>query len=76
MRYDLFSGFPTMSDINQTVQPQKMAIGLKFRIWEVEELCYVAKTKALISLCAFVLAYTKTVFFETAYKYVVDISNP
>ena len=28
------------SDANQVVQPQKMARGLKFRIQEVEELCY------------------------------------
>ena len=33
-------GFPTRSDINRAVQPQKMARGLKFRIWEVEGLYY------------------------------------
>ena len=32
--------FPTWSDINQAVQLQKMARGLKFRIWKVEELSY------------------------------------
>ena len=31
---------PTWSDTNQTVQPQKMARDLKFRILEVEGLCY------------------------------------
>ena len=41
-----FSGFPTRSDTNRAVQPQKMARGLKFRKYEVE-----AKTKVLIS-CA------------------------
>ena len=34
------SGFPTMSDTNQAVQPQKMARGSKFRIYEVEGLYY------------------------------------
>ena len=32
--------FPTWSDINQTVQLQKLARGLKFRIKEVEGLYY------------------------------------
>ena len=32
------SGFPTRSDTKQVVQPQKMAIGLQFWIWEVEGL--------------------------------------
>ena len=31
------SGFPTWSDTNRAVQPQKIARGLKFRIQEVEE---------------------------------------
>ena len=35
---NLSLGFLTRFDINQAVQPQKMAIGLKFRIWEVEGL--------------------------------------
>ena len=34
------SGFPTRYDTNQTVQPQKMARGLKFRIYVVEGLYY------------------------------------
>ena len=34
------SGFPTRSDTNRAVQPQKMARGSKFRIQEVEELYY------------------------------------
>ena len=33
-------GFPTRSDTNQAVQPQKMARGLKFQISEVERLYY------------------------------------
>ena len=32
------SGFPTGSDINQAVQPEKMARSLKFRIKKVEGL--------------------------------------
>ena len=32
--------FPTWSNTNQAVQPQKMARGLKFRIWKVEGLYY------------------------------------
>ena len=32
--------FPTRSDINRAVQPQKMARGLKFRILKVEGLFY------------------------------------
>ena len=42
------SGSPTRSDINRAVKLQKMARGLKFRIWEVEgyivSTIYVAKT--------------------------------
>ena len=33
-------GFPTRSDTNRAVQPQKMARSLKFWIWEVEGLHY------------------------------------
>ena len=40
MRKPVFGGFPTWSDTNQAVQPQKMARGLKFRISVVEELYY------------------------------------
>ena len=41
--------FPTRSDTNRAVQPQKMTRGMKFRNEEVEGLhylFYVAKTKA------------------------------
>ena len=34
-------GFPTRSDTNRTVQPQKMARGLKFRLYEEEGLHYI-----------------------------------
>ena len=34
------SGFPTRSDTNRAVQPQKMARGMKFRIFVVEGLYY------------------------------------
>ena len=33
-------GFPTRSDTNRAVQPQKMASGWKFRIQEVEGFYY------------------------------------
>ena len=43
------SGFPTRSDTNQAVQPQKMGRGLKFRILEEEGLYYLfSEKKALI----------------------------
>ena len=35
-----YSGFPTRSNTNGAVQPQKMARGLKFQILEVEGLYY------------------------------------
>ena len=57
---NLSSGFPTWSDTNQAVQPQKVARGLKFRTDEVEGLCYliyVEKTMALIS-CAPLFSHT------------------
>ena len=34
------SGFPTRSDTNQAVQPQKMARGLKFWIYKVDVLYF------------------------------------
>ena len=37
---NLSSGFPTRSDTNRAVQPQKMARGLKFRIYIEEGLHY------------------------------------
>ena len=66
--------FPTWSDTNRAVQPQKMARGLKFRIYVVEEVYYrVAKIKALISfavtaklICVFVFAYAKCWFSHDA----------
>ena len=57
--------FPIWSDTNQAVQLQKMARGLKFRIYVVEEVHYpCSESKALISfavtaklICVFVFAY-------------------
>ena len=40
MRENLSSGFPTRSDTNLAVRPQKMARGLKFRIYVVKGLYY------------------------------------
>ena len=67
MRKSVFE-VPTRYDTNRTVKSQKMAIGLKFRIWRSCTIC-VAETKALISfaftaklICVFVFAYTKSRF--------------
>ena len=62
--------FPTRSDRNRAVQPQKMARGLKFQIRKKRDCTiHVAKTKALISsvfiaqlICSFVFAYAKSRF--------------
>ena len=46
--------FPTWSDINQAVQLQKMARGLKFRIQEVEGLYYLcSENKGADQLCGY-----------------------
>ena len=48
-------GLTTRSDTNRAVQPQKMVRGLKFRIYEVEELYYLCSenkgTDQLRSYC-------------------------
>ena len=56
-----------------------MARGLKFRIWKVEELCRVAKTKALISfavtaklICVFVSHMQKAVFLRTRLIFIFE----
>ena len=67
------SGFPTRSDTNRTVKPQKMVRSMKFQNKEVNELYYVAKTKGPMS-CAvtaqliriFVFAYAKIRFSHDA----------
>ena len=63
--------FPTRSDTNRAVQPQKMARGLKFRkykdctIYEVHALISCAVTAQLIY--AFVFAYTKLKFLHDVF---------
>ena len=64
------SEFSTRSDTNKAAQPQKIARGLKFRLFEVKELYCVAKTKALIScavsaqlICVFVFTYMQNQAF-------------
>ena len=37
------SGFPTRSDTNQALQPQKMARGLKIKIYKDDGLYYLCK---------------------------------
>ena len=67
--------FPTWSDTNQTVQLQKMARGLKFRIFEVEGLYYPCSENKgpdqLMRLCfrickMLVFAYVKCWFSHDA----------
>ena len=67
---NLSLGFPTGPYTNGAVQPQKVARGLKFRIYCT---IYVAKTKALISraltvqlICTFVFANAKCRFSHDA----------
>ena len=43
---------PVFGVFDQVVWPQKIARGLTFRIYEVEELYYVAKTKGADQLCS------------------------
>ena len=80
MRKSMF-WFPTWSDSNQAMQSQKMARGLKFRIYKVEGLDYlqyVAKTKALISfavtaklICIFDFPYAKCWFSHDAAHFII-----
>ena len=65
------SGFPTMSNTNRAVQPQREARGLKYRIQEEDGLYYPCreKTMALISfaftaklICTFVFHMQIPVF--------------
>ena len=59
-----------MSNTNQAVQPQKMAEGLKFRIWEEEVLYYIrSENKEADYLAAglrFVFTYAKYRFSHNA----------
>ena len=77
--------FPTRSDTNWAVQPQKMARGLKFRIQKFEGLYHLCrKKKALIScvvtaqlICVFVFAYAKSrLSHDTTNFEVCILSNP
>ena len=67
--------FPTRSDTNWAVQPQKMARGWKFSIWEVEGLYYIcSENNDPDQLCGFRAAdlclcfhiYAKSVFSHDA----------
>ena len=63
-------GFPTRSDTNQALQPQKMTRGLKFWIKKVEGLYYPCSEKKGADqlcgywklICVFVFAYAKSRF--------------
>ena len=53
-RQNLSSGFPTRSETNQTVQPQKMIRGLNFWIKEEEGLVYLcSENEGADPLCGF-----------------------
>ena len=62
LRENLSSLFPTRSDTNQAVRPHKMARGLKFRIYNVEELYYQSSKKKGADLCLCFPVYKKQVF--------------
>ena len=50
-------GFPTRSDTNRAVQPQRIVRGLKFRISEIEGLYYLcSKNKGPDQLCSYCTA--------------------
>ena len=52
-----FSGFPTRSETKRAVQLKKVAIGLKFRILEVEGLYYLcSENKGADQLCGYCAA--------------------
>ena len=58
--------FPTWSNTNQAVQPQKMARGLKFRIYVEEGLYYpCSENKGAMLICVFVFRiYAKSLFSQ------------
>ena len=52
------SGFATRSDMNRAELPQKVSRRLKFRIYEVEGLCYLcSETKGADQLCGYCAAH-------------------
>ena len=79
MRKPVF-GIPTRSDTNRAVQLQKMARGLKFRIYEVEGLYYLcSENKGANQLCGYLEADLRLCFrickkpvFSRRGSYVVD----
>ena len=76
------SGFPTRSDTNRALLPQKMARDLKFRILVVEEMYYLCsenkgacyRTAQLV--CAFVFAFAKSRFsHDAAHMFQADVKR-
>ena len=64
---NLSLGFPTRSDTNRAVQPQKMARDLKFQIQEVEGLYYLcSENKGAEQLRGLFFAYAKSRFSHDA----------
>ena len=75
------SGFPTRSATNRAVLSQKMARGLKFRIYEVEELYYPCSEnkgadRCVVTvqlICVFVFAYAKKRFSHNEAHFIVAV---
>ena len=69
--------FPTRSETNQAVQLQKVARGLKFRIYKVEGLYYLcSENKGPAKLiCVFVYAYVKCWFSHDAAQLSLDLPS-
>ena len=59
-------------DTNQSVQPQKMARDLKFRVKEVEGLYYLCSENKALLIYAFVFAYAKIRFSHDAAHILVN----
>ena len=81
-RENLSSRFPTRSDTNRAVQPQKITRGLKFLIQEVEVCSKKKGTDQLRGttqlICAFVFAYANRFSHDTAHileTSIVEISR-
>ena len=70
------SGFPTRSDTNRAVQPQKMARGLKFRTLEVEGLYYLySQNKGADQLAGYHEADLRLLFAYAKIRFSHDVAH-
>ena len=71
---NLSAGFPTTSDTNRAVHPQKMARGCKFQIYKEVGMYYLCRENK-----SFVFAYAKSRFSHDAahllLKQLIDVIN-